>query len=81
MWRFDRPDVPIPLDDFWGKTDQECVDDLRTAKNPQAGIPDGVSDVEMAVDPYFPGTIPTTPPAVKGKAVHFGGRPLTMTRD
>jgi prepilin-type N-terminal cleavage/methylation domain-containing protein len=73
-WRFDRPDDPVPLDDFWGKTDQQCVDDLRAAKNPQAGIPEGVADVEMAVDPYFPRTIPTTPPALRGKSVHFGGR-------
>src|SRR5258708_29999091 len=73
LWRFDRPDDPVPLDDFWGKTDQQAVDDLRVAKNPQAGIPDGVADVEVAVDPYFPRTIPTVPAALKGKSFYFGG--------
>jgi prepilin-type processing-associated H-X9-DG protein len=74
LWRFDRPDDPIPLDNLWGKLDLQAVDDLRLARNPQAGIPDGPADVEMAVDPYFPGTIPTTPPALRGRAAHFGGR-------
>src|SRR5207302_9762263 len=74
LWRFDRPNDPIPLDNLWGKTDSQAVEDLRAANNPQAGTPDGPADVEMAVDPYFPGTIPTTPPALRGRAVHFGGR-------
>src|SRR5207248_1286798 len=74
LWRFDRPDDPVPLDDFWGKTDEQAVSDLKAAKNPQAGNPDGVADVEMAVDPYFPRTIPAVPAALKGKSVHFGGR-------
>jgi len=74
LWRFDRPDEPIPLDNFWGKTPEQAVDDLRGANNPQAGVPDGVADVELAVDPYFPGTIPTAPSSLKGKAVHAGGR-------
>lgn len=74
LWRFDRPDDPIALDNFWGKTGDQAVNDLIAANNPQAGIPEGVADVEMAVDPYFPRTIPTTPPEVRGKAVHVGGR-------
>jgi prepilin-type N-terminal cleavage/methylation domain-containing protein/prepilin-type processing-associated H-X9-DG protein len=74
LWRFDRPDDPIPLDNLWGKTDQQAVEDLVAANNPQAGKPDGVADVEIAVDPYFPKSIPTTPPEVRGKAVHAGGR-------
>jgi len=74
MWRFDRTDDPVPLDDFWGKTDLEAVADLRQANNPQAGIPDGPSDVELAVDPYFPSTIPSVDPDLKGRAVHMGGR-------
>jgi prepilin-type N-terminal cleavage/methylation domain-containing protein/prepilin-type processing-associated H-X9-DG protein len=74
LWRFDRPDDPVPLDNFWGKTDDQAVTDLIAANNPQAGIPSGVADVEMAVDPYFPKTNPTTPPEVRGKAVHAGGR-------
>lgn len=74
LWRFDRPDDPVPLDDLWGKTDIQSVADLQAAKNPQAGYPDGPADVEIAVDPYFPRTIPTTPPALRGRSVHFGGR-------
>ena len=53
LWRFDRPDDPVPLDDFWGKSVEQCVSDLRQANNPQAGIPSGPSDVELMVDPYF----------------------------
>ena len=74
LWRFDRTDDPVPLDNLWGKTGEQAVSDLQAAGNPQAGSPDGVSDVEMAVDPYFPRTIPSTPPEVRGKAVHAGGR-------
>jgi prepilin-type N-terminal cleavage/methylation domain-containing protein len=74
MWRFDRADDPVPLDNFWGKMELQVVDDLRGAKNPQAGIPEGPADVEMAVDPYFPRTIPSIPASIRGKAVHFGGR-------
>jgi hypothetical protein len=74
LWRFDRPDDPIPLDDLWGKTDLQSVSDLEAANNPQVGYPDGPSDVEIAVDPYFPATIPTVPAGLKGKSVHFGGR-------
>ena len=74
LWRFDRPDVPTPLDEFWGKTELQATDDLRQANNPQAGIPDGPADVELAVDPYFPRGIPTQTPALLGLAVHFGGR-------
>src|SRR2546421_3150672 len=29
MWRFDPPDDPKPLDEFWGKTGQAFVDHLR----------------------------------------------------
>ena len=53
LWRFDRPDTPTPLDDFWGKSELQCVTDLDVAKNPQAGTPDGPADVELMVDPYF----------------------------
>jgi prepilin-type processing-associated H-X9-DG protein len=74
LWRFDRPDDPIPLDNLWGKTDSQAVSDLQMAGNPQAGNPDSVADVELGVDPYFPKTIPTTPLALRGKSVHFGGR-------
>lgn len=74
LWRFDRPDTPVPLDNFWGKSELQAVDDLRAANNPQVGMPDGPADAELAVDPYFPRTIPTTPPELRGRAVHFGGR-------
>ncbi|MCW3098663.1 MAG: hypothetical protein JWL77_4281 [Chthonomonadaceae bacterium] len=73
-WRFDRPDVPTPLDDFWGKSELQCVADLVQANNPQAGTPSGPADVELVADPYFPGTIPTVAPTLKGRGVHFGGR-------
>jgi prepilin-type N-terminal cleavage/methylation domain-containing protein/prepilin-type processing-associated H-X9-DG protein len=74
LWRFDRFDDPIPLDNLWGKTGEQAVSDLQAAGNPQVGFPESVSDVELAVDPYFPRTIPSTPPEVRGKAVHAGGR-------
>ncbi len=74
LWRFDRPDNPVPLDNLWGKMDAQAVQDLRVANNPQAGIPDGPADVEMVVDPYFPATIPTVPAEIRGRSVHFGGR-------
>jgi len=74
MWRFDRPDDPVPLDDLWGKTEDQAVNDLHLAHNPQAGDPQGVSEVEIAVDPYFPNSIPSVSASLKGKSVHFGGR-------
>jgi len=74
MWRFDRPDNPVPLDNLWGKSEDQAVQDLHLANNPQAGDPKGVSEVEIAVDPYFPKTIPSVAPSLKGKSVHFGGR-------
>lgn len=74
LWRFDRPDDPIPLADIWGKTDQQSVTDLQAANDPNAGYPQGVSDVELCVDPYFPATVPTVPVAYRGLTVHFGGR-------
>lgn len=74
MWRFDRPDDPVPLDNLWGKSDAEAVADLQAANNPQVGYPDGPGDVELVVDPYFPRTIPSVPESLKGYAVHRGGR-------
>ena len=74
LWRFDRPDNPVPLDNFWGKTSEQAVGDLRQANNPQAGKPESVAEAELAVDPYFPRTIPSVPAALKGRAVHMGGR-------
>ncbi|MBI5706061.1 MAG: prepilin-type N-terminal cleavage/methylation domain-containing protein [Armatimonadetes bacterium] len=74
LWRFDRPDDPVPLDNLWGKSVDQALSDLQAAQNAQVGNPQGVAEIEMAVDPYFPGTIPTVPPAWKGKSMHFGGR-------
>lgn len=74
LWRFDRPDNPVPLDNLWGKSELQAVADLQLANNPQVGRPDSPSDVELAVDPYFPGTIPTVTAELRGRAVHFGGR-------
>ncbi|HLO99312.1 MAG TPA: prepilin-type N-terminal cleavage/methylation domain-containing protein [Fimbriimonas sp.] len=74
MWRFDRPDQLIPLDNFWGKSPEQCVDDLIASGNPTVGKPVGVSDVELLVDPYFPATIPSVEAQLKGKTPHAGGR-------
>jgi prepilin-type N-terminal cleavage/methylation domain-containing protein/prepilin-type processing-associated H-X9-DG protein len=74
MWRFDRPDDPVALDNFWGKADFTAVADLRAANNPVTGQPDGPADAELAVDPYFPRTIPSIPDTIRGRSVHFGGR-------
>lgn len=78
MWRFDRPDDPVPPDNFWGRTETECVTSLRDANNPQAGQPGGASDVELTVDVYFPNTIPSVPTELKGRAAHPGGRNRLM---
>ncbi len=73
MWRFDQVDG-TPLDNFWGKTPDQCVLDLIAAKNPNAGIPNGVAEVEILVDPYFPATIPSVDVSLRGLAAHAGGR-------
>lgn len=73
MWRFDRLDDPIPLDNLWGKSPEQAVSDLQLALNPTVGYPEGVADVAMTWDPYFPATIPTTPAEVRGRAVHPEG--------
>ena len=74
LWRFDRPDDPVGLEDFWGKKQAQAVSDLQAANDPTVGLVNGPSDVELAVDPYFPGTIPTVPPELKGRTIHAGGR-------
>ncbi len=78
MWRFDRPDDPVPDDNFWNRTETESVEHLKIANNPNAGIPSGPSDVELAVDVYFPKTIPTVAPELKGRTAHAGGRNRLM---
>jgi prepilin-type processing-associated H-X9-DG protein len=74
MWRFDRIDAEIGLDNFWGKSPEQSLQDLRAANNPVAGQPNGLSEVEMVVDPYFPNTMADLPEAIRGRAVHMGGR-------
>jgi prepilin-type N-terminal cleavage/methylation domain-containing protein/prepilin-type processing-associated H-X9-DG protein len=74
LWRFDRDTDPVPLDNLWGKTVRRALKDLKAANNPQIGQPTNPAEVELAVDPYFPSTIATTPPALKGRSVHRGGR-------
>jgi prepilin-type N-terminal cleavage/methylation domain-containing protein/prepilin-type processing-associated H-X9-DG protein len=78
LWRFDRNDEPVPLDNFWGKTAEQAFDDLRRASNPQAGIPESMADVELVVDVYFPATIPAIPPELKGASAHMRGRNRLM---
>jgi prepilin-type N-terminal cleavage/methylation domain-containing protein/prepilin-type processing-associated H-X9-DG protein len=78
LWRFDRPDDPVPLDNFWGKTPEQSTLDLREANNPVAGRPGSQSEVEVAVDPYFPNTVPSLPEGLKGRAVHSRGRNFLM---
>lgn len=74
LWRFDRIEDPVPLDNFWGKSEDQAVDDLRASGNPQAGSPQGTADVELMVDVYFPKTIGSVPAELKGKSPHFAGR-------
>jgi hypothetical protein len=74
LWRFDRPDDPVSLEDFWGKTAPQAVLDLQSTNDPLLGYISGPADVELAVDTYFPNTAPTVPPELKGRAIHPGGR-------
>jgi len=74
LWRFDQDGPEVPVDNLWGKTAEQGVVDLQLAGNPQIGYPNGVSDVELAVDPYFPSTVASLPANLKGLAVHAGGR-------
>jgi prepilin-type N-terminal cleavage/methylation domain-containing protein/prepilin-type processing-associated H-X9-DG protein len=77
MWRFDRTNDlsdSTMLEDFWTKTETQAVADLRTANDPTVGPVGGASDVELVVDSYFPSTIPSVDPALKGRTVHAGGR-------
>ena len=74
MWRFDRATDPIGLEEFWGKSAEQAVEDLITANNPFNGVITGVAEAELLVDPYFPKTIGTVSPELKGKTAHAGGR-------
>ena len=74
LWRFDRPDDPVGLEDFWGKTEAQAVIDLQMANDPTVGLVNGPAEVELAVDSYFPNTISTVLPELKGRTIHAGGR-------
>ena len=74
LWRFDRPDDPVDIEDFWGKTVEKAIEDLQSANDPVVGTITGPMDVELAVDPYYPRTIPTVASALKGRTIHRGGR-------
>jgi len=73
-WRFDRPDEPPSLEDFWNKTGTEAVKDLQSTNDPTVGPIYGASDVELVVDPYYPSTVPTVPAGFAGHTIHGGGR-------
>src|SRR5262249_61539999 len=74
LWRFDRPDEPVGPTDFWLKTEPQALADLQSANDPTVGYPNGLCEVELAVDPYFPQTIPSVDADLKGRAIHPGGR-------
>ena len=77
-WRFDRPDDPIPLDNFWGKTVEQSLIDARASDNPTIGQPNGIGELELAVDPYFPSTIAAVAPELRGLAAHPKGKNRLM---
>ena len=77
LWRFDRTNAmssSVMQEDFWTKTQGGAVADLRAAGDPTVGPINGPCDVELAVDPYFPKTIPTVPIELLGRTIHAGGR-------
>ena len=78
MWRFDRTNEPVALDNFWNKTVEVALADLRAASNATVGQPTGPADVELVVDVYFPATIPSITPALAGRAAHPRGRNRLM---
>jgi len=73
-WRFDRPDDPVGLEDFWGKSEAQAISDLESTNDPTIGPIHGASDVELVVDPYYPNTVPTVPAGFRGHTIHAGGR-------
>jgi prepilin-type N-terminal cleavage/methylation domain-containing protein len=74
LWRFDRLDDPVGLDDFWGKTEAQAVADLKISTNAALGYISGPCDVELCVDSYFPAPIPTVTAELKGRTIHPKGR-------
>lgn len=78
LWRFDRTNDPVTLDNFWGKPPERAWTDLREANTPTVGQPASFSEVELAVDPYYPATAPNVPPRMAGRTLHRGGRNQLM---
>lgn len=78
LWRFDHDDLPVPLDNFWDKSAAAAFSDLIAANNATAGQPSSFSEVEVAVDAYFPKTIPSVAPELSGRAAHARGRNRLM---
>jgi prepilin-type N-terminal cleavage/methylation domain-containing protein/prepilin-type processing-associated H-X9-DG protein len=78
LWRFDRPDDPVGLENFWGKTASQAVADLQSTNDPVLGPISGPVDVELVVDPYYPTTIPSVAAELKGRTIHAGGRNRLM---
>jgi prepilin-type N-terminal cleavage/methylation domain-containing protein len=75
LWRFDRIEPEVPLDDFWGKTVQQCLIDLPLANNKTlVEPPASPSQIELVIDPYFPVTIAAVPDSLKGLAAHPKGQ-------
>ncbi len=74
LWRFDRPDDPVGIEDFWAKSEAQAIADLQSTNDPLLGPINGPSDVELAVDAYFPRTTPTVDPLLKNRTIHPGGR-------
>ena len=78
MWRFDQNTKEIPLDNFWGKTENQVIQHLRKEANPFIGIPNGPTEVELMVDVYYPSTINSIDESIRGRAVHPKGRNRLM---
>lgn len=74
MWRFDRADDPVPLDNFWAKTRAQAVSDLAAANNPMVGAVSSPAEVEFVTDVYFPATAPGVEETLTGRAPHPRGR-------
>jgi len=75
---FDRESDPVPLDNFWGKTAEQCLLDLRAANNPQAGRPEAESDAELMVGIYSRERSPVWAPTLSGQAAYSRGRNRLM---
>ncbi|HWH71880.1 MAG TPA: hypothetical protein VNT26_21135, partial [Candidatus Sulfotelmatobacter sp.] len=74
MWRFDHTDDPVTPDNFWGRTEMECVTTLQADTNSPLATGSGPAEVELTVDVYFPNTVPSLEPELKGRSAHPGGR-------